>query len=358
MDVRGAERLPKDVQPISHEYPLFRNYHARRGDQVLGAVTDAILTGKPYPVKALIIQGANPVVTMANSKKIIQAMKRLDLIVVMDLFMTRTAKLAHIVLPATTSFEKTQLNLKSMSGNRVVLQNQTVSWYEESWPDWKIIFELAKTMGYTREFPWSNVEEAIDDQLEPAGITVEMLRQNPDGVVFEENRYEKYRTQGFATTSGKIEIYSETFREYGYPPIPDFDEGAENKLSFFDQRESYPFIAISGARSKNFVHSQFRNIPALLQREPEPFVDIHPEDARELEIRNGDEVSIETPNDRLRMKAKISRAVHPGCIRIPWGWGEYNPEYNLNNLTEDWHRDPICSATSNRSFMCRVSKTD
>jgi len=244
----------------------------------------------------------------------------------------------------------------SIDQNRVMLQNKVIECVGNSWPDWKIIFELAQRMGYRKEFPWDTVGEAIAYQLEPAGITVEMLRKNPDGIVFEERKYKKYRKSGFDTRSGKVEIYSKVFKEHSYPSIPNFDKDKENHPSFYDKRDHFPLIGISGARSINFVHSQFRNIPYLLKREPEPFVDIHPEDAKARGISDGDVIMVETPNGRVKMKAKVSDIVHPGLVRIPWGWGEFSPDYNINSLTDDEGRDPITSTTSNRCFMCNVVK--
>jgi len=356
-DIRLNERLRGDIKSVGFEYPLLNNFpKCPGGIQTLLPLVNSILDEKPYPIKALIIQGANPAVTMANSKRVRQALEKLEFVVAVDLFMTQTAKFANIVLPATTSFEKTQLNFSSMIGNRVMLQNKVIDWYENSWPDWKIIFELAKKMGYKDEFPWNTVEEAIDYQLEPAGITVEMLRKNQKGITFGETRREKYKNNGFDTRSGKVEIYSEIFKEHGYSPIPDFKEDEENHLSFYDKRDNFPLIGISGARTINFVHSQFRNIPYLLKRESEPLIDIHPKDAKTRDISDGDTVVIETPNGRIKMKAKISDIVHPGLVRIPWGWGEFNPDYNINSLTDDGKRDPVTSTTSSRCFMCNVVK--
>lgn len=355
-DIQLKERSRSDIQPVSFEYPLFNSFHETRGDHTLSPVVDAILEEKPYPVRALIIQAANPAVTMANSNRFLRALDKLEFIVVIDLFMTQTGNLADIFLPATTSFEKTQLNLGSLSTNLVVLQDRVIEWVANSWPDWKITFELARKMGYRDEFPWNSVEEAIDYQLEPSGITVGMLRKNPEGILFEETTYEKYLNGGFDTRSGKVELYSRVFEEHGYPPIPSVEEGKENPLSFDDEASNFPLTGISGARSNSFVHSQFRNVTYLLQREPEPFVDIHPEDAETRRISDGDNVSIETPSGKIDMKAKVSDVVHPGSVRIAWGWGEFDPHYNLNNLTDDEERDSICGTTSNRCFMCNVVK--
>jgi len=245
-----------------------------------------------------------------------------------------------------------------MYSNRAVLQNKVIKWFGNSWPDWKIIFELAKKLGYEKEFPWNNVEEAIDEQLSPAAITTEMLRQNPDGILFQKSRYKKYINHGFNTPTGKVELYSAKLKKYGYSPVPDFQEVWKNQPSFYQEKTHFPLIGISGKRSNNYVHSQFRNIPFLLKREPEPFVDIHPKDAKKRNISDGDKVTIESPNGKIIMKARISNIVHSGSVRIAWGWGEYNSDYNLNKLTDDEQKDSITSTTSNRTFMCNVVKAN
>ena len=353
-DMQLKERFPNDIVPISFRYPLFNKFHKTRGDHALSSVVDAILTEKPYPIKALIIQASNPVVTMANSSRFLRALEKLDFIVVIDLLMTRTAQCAHLILPTTTCFEKTQLNLGHMSRNDVFLQNQVIDWVGETWPDWKITFELAKKMGYGKEFPWTTVEEAIDYQLRPSGISVEMLRKNPDGITYEETSYEKYSHNGFSTRSGKVELYSQILKEHGYPPSPTFHQDEENRLSFYTERARFPLVGISGARPSSFVHSQFRNIPSLLAVEREPLVDMHPEDAEMRKIADGDRVRVETPHGRILMKARVSPVVRPGSIRIAWGWGECNPDCNLNDITDDGERDPVTGTPSNRSFMCNV----
>ena len=354
-DIQLKEKYPRHIKPISFKHPFFNSFHPQRGDHTLPAVTDAILEEKPYPVKALMVQASNPVVTMTNAKRFKHALKNLELLVVIDLFMTRTAELADIVLPTTTSFEKTQLNLKAYS-NPAILQNQVIDWEGDSWPDWKIIFELAKRMGFEKEFPWHTVEETIDYQLGPSGLTVQKLRENPDGMRCDELRYAKYENEGFQTRSGKIEFYCEILKENGYPPLPSFSADAENQISFFDQKDQFPLIGISGARPIAFVHSQFRHVPQLLNSEPEPLVDIHPQDARRLNLQNGETVRIETPNGYITMKTKISKIVHPGSIRMAWGWGDHRHDCNLNELSDDKVRDPITGTPSNRCFMCKLIK--
>jgi len=356
-NIELSELLPKDVKPITYEYPLFDHFRPTRGNPALGPVTDAIINKKPYPIKVLIIQGTNPVVTVANTKRFLKALDSLDLIIVIDLFMTQTAKYADIVLPTTTSFETTRINFPALYSNQVVLQDKIINSLGNSWPDWKITFELARRMNFEKEFPWKNVEQAIDYQLEPTGITVKQLRSKPEGIDFQHKKsYLKYLEDGFHTPSKKVEILSEKLQRYGFSGLPSFKLSIEN-YSYYKLKEEYPLLAISGARPNYFVHSQFRNIESLLKYEPEPLVDIHSLDAKERKIENGDLIKIFTPNGSIEMKANVSNIISPGIIRIPWGWGESNLTYNANNLTDDSEKSPITSTTSNRSFMCNLSKS-
>jgi len=355
-NIQLRDRLPPDVKPITCDYPLFNGFHETWGNHVQSCVIDAILDEDPYPVKMLVVQSGNPVVTMMDSNRTFQALHKLEFLVVIDLFMTRTARLADVVLPATTSFEKTQLNRAHIRNNPVVIQDQVIPWIADSWPDWKIIFELARCLGLEEEFPWQTAEEAINYQLEPAGITVDMLRENPEGIRLEKIEYEKFKTRGFGTRSGKVEFYSTKLEEIGYPPVPSFKSQAGVSVSFYDRKDRFPFIGISGARTSNFTHSQFRNIPSLLRREEACFVDIHLDDACKKNISDGDDVRVETPVGHVRMKARISDAVHPGSIRIAWGWGEVSPDYSFNCLTDDKDRNPVTGTPSGRAFMCNITK--
>ena len=304
----------------------------------------------------LVVQSGNPAVTMADSNRAVKAFQKLDFMVVLDLFMTKTAKMADVVLPVCGPFEKTQLNRAFIRNNPIILQNRVIDGVEDSWPDWKITFELARRLGMDREFPWRSAEEVINYQLEPAGVTVDMLREHPGGMRVEDLAHEKYKHIGFKTPSGKMEIYSERLKDGGYSPVPSFKGETLNPISFYTERADFPMVGISGARTRYFTHSQFKNIPSLLNREKGCFVDIHPDDAHRQDICEGNNIKIETPKGNVLMKARISKVVHPGSVRMGWCWGDLDSRLNLNNLTDDDKRDPVTGTPSSRSFMCRLTK--
>jgi anaerobic selenocysteine-containing dehydrogenase len=355
-NIQLRERLPQGVQPVTRDYPLFNTFHPTWGLNAQSCLIDAILDEAPYAVRMLVVQSGNPAVTMTDSNRVRKALEKLEFLVVLDPFMTRTAEFAHVVLPAASCFEKTQLNRSSLRNNLVMLQDQVMEWQGESWPDWKIVFELGRRLGLERDFPWRTAEEAIDYQLEPSGITVAKLRENPMGIEASKTTYRKYLTEGFATPSGKVEIASERLREQGYEAVPYLKGWQGNPISFADRSCEFPMIGISGARTGQFTHSQFHTITSLLKREPEGYADLHPGDASALAIASGDLLKIETPRGHIGVRARISDVVHPGAVRIAWCWGGSNPDMNLNNLTDDDARNPVTGTPSNRSFMCRVEK--
>lgn len=355
-NIQLKELLPEDVQPVTSAYPLFSSFHPTWGLHAQSSLIDAILDENPYAVRALIVQAGNPVVTMTESARVEKAFEKLEFLAVIDLFHNRTAAFADVILPATTSFEKTQLNRAYMRNSLVILQNQVIPWVGDSRPDWKIVFDMAQYLGLGRYFPWKTVEEAIDEQLEPSGLSVEQLRKHPQGLYASPLAYEKYRTAGFRTPSGKVEIFSERLRSAGYDPVPYMKGFPEDPVSFSERKDEYPFLGISGERRNCYTHTQFFRIESLRKLEPEPTVEIHPEDATLIGIGSGDYVMVKTPKGEIRMKVRVSDVVPRKVVRIPWGWGELSPSWNLNNLTDDGKRNPITGTPSNRSFYCKVER--
>lgn len=356
-NIQLRERLNDAISPVTCQYPLFNTFSETWGNQTQGCVVDAILDESPYPLKMVVVQSGNPLVTMADSNRTRAAFAKLETLVVMDMFMTETARLADVILPAASCFEKTQLNRASIRNNPIILQNAVIPTMGDSWPDWKIVFEMGRRLGFSAEFPWQTAEEAIDYQLEPAGVTVEDLRRNgKSGLRIEELCYEKFRVRPFRTPSGKVEFFSGRLAEAGMSGVP-FENGfGDNPISFADQSGDYPFLGISGSRDIRFTNSQFRNIPALLKESAECQIDIHPDDAVRLGFAEGELVRIETPKGTVEMTVRFFNMLRLGTVRLAWGWGEHDPRANLNSLTEDDKRSRVTGTSTSRSFMCRLCK--
>jgi anaerobic selenocysteine-containing dehydrogenase len=355
----GDLRMTEISDPIgTKEHPLFRRFWGRTspyGQQMLFA--DAVLKGEPYPIKGLICTGGNPAVTLPDSKRIREAMKALDFMMVADLFMTDTAKLADIVLPACSFLEKAGVGYVYGVTNCIpyaMIRKQVIKPIGESWPDWKIWTELGKRMGYAEFFPWKTEEEVIDFFLAPSGLTREQLTNEcTEGAYYAEKKYIQGR---YSTPSRKIELYSETLLENGYDPIPHHVEPSKSPVSTPELFEKYPVILTTGSRVPEYTHTQLRvgGVQILKKTAPEPLGEIHPETAKKYGISDGDIMTVETVKGRIKIKARTTEDLIPGILSIPHGWAEAN----ANELTELEPRDPVTGYTEMKALLCRISKAE
>lgn len=320
---------------------------------------EAILTGKPYPLKAGLLCGTNPVVTRANAKEAYEALKKLEFLVVIDFFLTPTAELADIFLPAGTWLEQNHV-ADNWKRHGFVLARQKAVEIGEAWQDHKIFMELGKRMGQKW---WDTVEDALDYLLEPAGLTWEEFKKI--GYLQGKMEYYKYREKGFSTPTGKVELYSTILEKWGRDPLPKYTEPPESPLSRPDLLERYPYILNAGLRTPTFFHSANRQIPWLREIRPDPIVEIHPETAEREGIQEGTWVWIESPRGKVRMKAKLNEGIHPQVVVAEHGW--WFPEIkdpghgwdisNINILTDNSHEsmDPVMGATNLRVLLCNIS---
>lgn len=336
-------------EAINTEYPLFTKFS---GNPTAMTLPDVIISKRPYPVRALIIDGSNPVLTWPNTNKVKDAFSRLELLVTIDLFMTETAKLAHIFLPAATFVEGQSMRDYSLRGLPLtVWGRQAIAPLGNSLPDWKIWSELGTRMGYGEYFPWRDEDELSQYLLRRSGVTLNQSKQHQEVIFYHSVEGREYLKDGFNTPSGKVEIYSKTMAEHGYPPLPTFEEPAESPLSRPDLAEKYPLILTTGARVSAFSHSRYRNVATLRRHCPEPSAEINIETAAALGISDGDRVVVESPRGSIELKANVSEDIHPRAVSIQHGWTEANA-----NILTDGGRDPISGYPSLRSILCRVTK--
>ena len=322
---------------------------------------EAILTGKPYPLKAGLLCGTNPVSTRANAREAYEALKKLDFLAVIDFFLTPTAELADIFLPAGTWLEQNHVADNWKRHGYVIARQKAVE-IGECWQDHKIFQELGKRMGQEKDW-WDTVEDALDYLLEPAGLTWEKFKEK--GYLKGEQVYYKYREKGFSTPTGKVELYSTVLEKWGHDPLPKYTEMVESPVSRPDLLEVYPYILNAGLRTPTFFHSANRMIPWLREIRPDPIVEIHPDTAKKHGIEEGQWVYIESPRGRAKQRTKLNDGIDPRVIVAEHGW--WYPEIkdsghgwdisNINLLTDNSHEsmDPVMGATSLRVLLCNIS---
>lgn len=319
-------------------------------------VVKAILEENPYPIKAMCIHGSNPLLTFSNAKKTYQALQKLDFMMVAELVMTPTASLADIVLPAATSLEWDGVVARA----GIVQIIQKVAEIGECWPDQKIVNELAKRLGLSEYF-WNHLNQALDITLKPSGLTFDEFRRVREISI--PKKFRKYEKEGFKTPSGKVEIYSERFKQLGHEPLPVYHELPETPYSAPELAQEYPLIFTS-SHSCVFQHSADRHISSLRGIQPEPIVEIHPKTAGKLGIEDGEWVYIESKRGKIKQKAVLTPKVDPRVISVSYAW--WFPEKseselfgwqesNINILTDDKPPDnPQIGSTNLRGVVCKV----
>ncbi|PIE59432.1 MAG: molybdopterin oxidoreductase [Desulfobulbus propionicus] len=359
-----ADKLPKGTIKKrfgADRFKLLGGWRAFMPSAHIPTLFQAMRTKKPYPVNGLLIFGSNPLTTLANSRQIQQSLQCLDLLVVSDLFMTPTARMADYVLPAAFWTEVDQvIGYPLVAENMVYCQQKLVQTGQCRQDEW-IMDQLSLKLNLP------NCSETLEDvmrqRLEPLGISLEELREKT--WIAPEHEYYKYKKNGFRTPSKKIELYSKSLKRLKYAPLPSFVEPYESPVSRSDLHRQFPYILTTGSRRREFFHSEHRQVAPLRKLRPEPLVEIHPATAARNHIEEGDWVRISSPRGSIRMKALLTNTIRKDVINVEHGWwfperkGEDMGvwESNANLLTCDAPPyDPAFGTYQLRGLLCAIAK--
>jgi anaerobic selenocysteine-containing dehydrogenase len=359
----------------ANDYPMIKNF---RGWVQPDVLIEQLETEKPYKVHGAWIQTSNILGGQAaDPRRHYEAMKDLDFIVCVDLFQNPTTMaLADIFLPAVTFTEKE--SFRSWWQPLCVTQ-PAVDPVGECKSDWEINLEMAKRLA-TNPIKYNTVKELINDRLKDGNTDFDTLAKKggwefpPEGdptrpyYRHEKGLLRKDGQPGFDTITGKVELYSKKYEEWGLDPLPYYEEPVESEISTPDVAKEYPLILTTGRRSPVFFHSEHRMIPWLRELDPYPTCEINDKTAEDLGISNGEWVYIENRRGKVKMKAKVTATAHPKVVTAPHGW--WLPEtdgkapnlfstwdYNINNLTSMGNQGKSgFGGTNYRSCQCRVTK--
>ena len=325
----------------------------------------AMREGKPYPVKAFLVFGNNTLTTYANSKLVYESLMKLDFMVCADLFMTPTAELADIVLPAAAWPELDQVaGFPTIAANVVVAQQKVVQ-IGECKPDEEIFVELARRMklGLCEE----PVRDVLNRQLAAGGVGLTFEELARRGFYQMPMKYHKYVERGFRTPTGKIELYSTRFEQMGYAPLPYYVEPPESPYATPEVAKEFPLVLTTGARIPFFFNSEHRQLPHLRKARRDPRAEIHPDTAARHGIADGEWMWIETRRGRIRQRAQLTPGIDPQVVQAEHGWWfpeDPAPEYgvwksNVNVLTDNGPPyDPQMGTYQLRGLLCRVARVE
>ena len=307
-----------------------------------------ILSGSPYPIRALVSHGMNMRMFNADTE-LIKAFHKLDFFVDTDLFLTDTAKYADIVLPACSSFERGEF--KVYNGGFSQYTRPVIRPLYQSRPDTEIITALAKLIAPDDKLLCEGTDACLNWILDGLDIDLEYLKANSQFPQKLPNfKPSPIGSHPFKTPTGKFELLSTIISELGesnLDALPTYRASLDDADS-----EKYPFIMVSGSRLPNALHSRLHDVPWLRSLRPEPMADINFDDAKAMNISYLDTINISSPLGTITVKANPSYLVKRGTIHMYHGYREAD----INSLISSEHNDPYSGFPGYRSFRCRIDK--
>ncbi len=327
----------------------------------------AALTGEAAdpPIMSLYVFAANPAASTPNSALIHAGLRRDDLFtVVHELFMTDTAEMADIVLPATSNLEQADLH-KGYGHTELRYNHPAIPPLGQSKNNWDVLRLLAAEMGFDEPWLQQETDEVIAEVLAAtarhnprlAGVTLERLKREGQISLASDDEV-PFAGGHFPTPSGKVELYSSVLAADGHDPLPgytgEFDDGAASTAPDADRFRPDEALSLITPASHHFVSSSLANGPGQLRSEGEPFIEIHPDDAAARGIRHGMRVSVENGRGCVVLRAVVTDGVRPGVVASPKGrWPKLYGGRNVNWTTSDALGDFAGQSTfhSNRVWL-------
>ena len=337
-DEPGADR----VDGLKKKYPL-----ANQGDGVYSSLREAVLSGRPYPVKGWMIYKQDPIHAVSDSAKTIEMMKQMDLIVCIDIQPSDTAWLADVMLPEATYLERDD-PLHGLPGIWPVIacRQKVIEPLFESKPNLWIMQQLAEKLDLAEYFDFT-IEEILEEQVSPLPVSLEEVRRmgfyaDDKGAVYGSTLNPDYR---FRTKSGKIELYSMRYEENGYDPLP-----------VYTPPNAIPpdrFRLVTG-RNAYYTHASLQNNVWLHQLCPENRIWIHPRRARAMGIGDGDMVTIKSPVGKAHIKTFLTEGIREDSVFFVHGFGHTSrglkTAYGIGASDQDLHMTGADEISGNMTF--------
>lgn len=347
-------------------FPIYSHY---RGESHAIGLVESVLKGAPYPIQGLIIQGASLLTSWPQTPIWRETLSSLDFVACIDRQLTADSAYADIVLPATTMFEN---HSYMVYGPVFRLREKVIEPVGEARNDYLIMAGLAQHLGYGHLFPQTE-EAMLRLALEGSGYSLEAVEAAGGWVrlptpMMEYKKWQKGRLRkdgqpGFDTPTGKFEIWSTIFEDYGYEPLPKYAEPTEGPLGSPDLAQKYPLVFNSGARPQTDFRSQHHGIEALVKDNPEPKVEINAQDAAQRGIQDGDMVEVRTARGSVPFRARVTNNIVRGVVECMFGGGTpVGPkawqEWNVNELTDLHNYDTISGFPVYKALLCDVVRKD
>ncbi|HLI61898.1 MAG TPA: molybdopterin-dependent oxidoreductase [Terriglobales bacterium] len=370
---KGGIFLPTSIKTGSFPTPPFPEPRRERADGagtrfpfaseeqgVTNGLIEATASGKPYPLKAWIVYGQNVLESIPQRSRTLEAIGKLDLMVVVDVLPMKQIDYADLVLPEATYLERYDMPQIATSAKRpfIAIRQPSVKPLYESKPGWWITQQLAQRLGLEAYFPWKTPQEHLEQLVKPLGVSVASLR-TLGAVAFAGRPYidDRLPEDGplFPTGSGKIELYSSALKQLGFDPLPRYTPVDEPPVGYF--RLIYGRAPVhSFARSQNNAW-----LDALMA---ENVAWINEQAAKDLGVRDGQQVILENLDGvkSLPVRISVTKGIRRDCLYMVHGFGHQSQRLRLayhrgasdTELMSRVKVDPIMGGTGMRVNFVRV----
>lgn len=340
-------------------YPL-----ASEEQGVTNGLVEATRAARPYPIKGWVVYGQNVLESIPQREKTLEAIKQLDLLVVVDLLPVEQTLYADLVLPEATYLERYDVPQIAESAKRpfVALRQPAVEPLYDSKPGWWITKQMANRLGLGAYFPWDDPAQHLAKLVEPLGVNVAELKV-VGAVAFEGRPYLETRLPGdgplFPTQSGKIELSSSILKQLGSDPLPRYTPVIDPPLGYFR-------LIYGRAPVHSFARSENNALLDSLMAENEAW--INSDAADDLRLSEGQRVVLENQDGvtSLPIRVRITAGIRRDCLYMVHGFGHESPR-----LRRAYHRgasdtglmsrvkvDPLMGGTGMRVNFVRVVQSE
>jgi thiosulfate reductase/polysulfide reductase chain A len=277
---------------------------------VFQEMRDAILTGQPYQAHGWFIARQNPVLSLPDRNRTLEALGKLDFIVTVDVVLSDTAWFSDVVLPEASYLER--YDPLAVVGGKVFVRQPVIEAQGEARSALWIYKQLGERLGLGDYFQYADEEDYIRQQLAPLGLDLEQLKQK--GYVEPPPKGDSNKTTNFVfnTPSGKIEVYSETLAKAGFSPWPAWEEPPAPAPG--------EFYLLTG---KVGQHTQMgtQNNQYLHKVQDEPRLWMNSEAAKGLGLNDRDLVEVTSPVGSVRLSLNVTPAIRSDCVYMTPGFG-------------------------------------
>jgi len=320
---------------------------------VMQELRDAIVRGKPYQAKGWLLFRQNPMMSLSDRAKTVEAFKKLDLIVSIDIIPNDTAYYADVILPECTYLER--YDPLSVVGNKVFLRQPVIEPMYDSKPGLEIFKLLGERLDLNEYFNYMDGEDYVRRQLKPLKVSLEELKKKGFYEVPShkaEGEHEKEMV--FQTGSGKIEFASATLSQVGFDAVPKWKE--------LPKPEEGKFYLLTG-KVAQMTQASTQNNQWLNKHVPENLLWISTAAAGVRGIQDGDLVYVESKIGRIKLKAMVTEGIRTDCVWTAFGYGHRSKglrtSYSKGALSSDIHEsvtDPISGSQALSQTMVSVYK--